>query len=212
MLGAKKSVRLRRGEEELDLVSDCKQILRNTRDTEVIEQSRWGNMVGWVELYWRKLISSLSLSDIRIPLFPLWFFLMHEIPFPSDLLLLFFNHAYIFQVRKEPVEPLDPKVCWSIKYLFWISSLDSFGYGYCPWVLTLSFFGFFFCVLVRKQTLLSLMGTFYNEMISQNPSLFCTQVIRVRRVLVEWQVSGLFSWSNSLSNIHVHYLSFQIAV
>jgi len=40
MLGAKKSITLRKGEEELNLISDCKQILRNTRDTEVIEQSR----------------------------------------------------------------------------------------------------------------------------------------------------------------------------
>lgn len=34
--------------------------------------------------------------------------------------------------------------------------------------------GFFFCALVRKQTLFSLMETFYNEAISQNPSPFCT--------------------------------------
>ena len=122
----------------------------------------------------KKGISNLSLSDIRVSVFPLWFFLMHEIPFSSDLLLVFFSHPYIFQVRKEPLEPLDPKVCWSIRYLLWIFSLGSFRYEYCPWVLTLSFFGFFFCALVRKQTLFSLMVIFYNETILQNPSLFCT--------------------------------------
>lgn len=126
-------------------------ILRNTRGTEVIEQSRWGNMVGWMELYWRKGISSLSLSDIRVPVFPLRFFLILEIPFPPGLLLLFFNHPYIFQVRKELLELLDPKVCWSIKYLLWIFSLDSFRHGYCPWVLTPSFFGFFFCLLSESR-------------------------------------------------------------
>lgn len=171
-------------------------------------------MVGWMELYWRKGTASLSLSDIRVSVFPLWFFLMHEIPFHSDLLLVFFNHPRIFQVRKELLEPLDPKVCWSVRYLLWIFSLDSFRYGYCPWVLTLSFFGFFFCALVRKQTLFSVMETFYNTMKQSHRIIpfFVPQVIRVRRVLVEWQVSGLFSWSNSLSNIHVHYLSFQITV
>lgn len=92
--------------------------------------------------------------------------------FPYDLLLLLFNHPYIFQVKKEPVDPLDPKVCWPIKYLLWLFSLDSFWYGYCPWVLPLSIFGFFFCALIRKQTLFSLMEEFYNEAILQNASLF----------------------------------------
>lgn len=149
VIGAKKSIRLRKGKKELNLVIANK--YWEIENIGVVEQSR-RNTIGLMELYWRKWISSLILSDIRISVFPLWFFLMHEILLPSDLSILFFNHPWIFQVRKEPLEPLVPKVCWAIRYLLWIFSLDSFRYGYCPWILTLSFFDFFFCALVRQQT------------------------------------------------------------
>lgn len=164
-----------------------------------------------MELYRRKGSSGLSFSDIGVSVFPLWLSLVYEIPFLSDLLLLLFNHPFIFQVRKELLEHLDPKVCRSIKYLLWIFYLGSFRYEYFPWELTLPFFGLLFCVFVRKQTVFLWWKHFTMKQSHRILSLFVLQVTRVRKVLVEWQVSGLFSWSSSLSNIHMHYLNFQIA-
>lgn len=141
--------------------------------------------------------------------FLLWLSLVYGISFLSDLLLLLFNHPFIFQVRKELLEPLDPKVCWSIKYFFWIFYLGSFRYEYCPWELTLPFFGLLFCAFVRKQTVFVWWKDFTMKQYQRILSFFVLQVTRVRRVLVEWQVSGLFSWSSSLSNMHMNYLNFQ---
>lgn len=122
-------------------------------------------------------------------------------PFPHDLLLPLFNYLYLFQVKKEPVDPLDPKVCWPISYSFVVI----FFRFLWIWILSVGFilihlWLFLLCSCQKADFIFSDGNILQWSNLTEFVPFFLPQVIRVRRVLVEWQVSGLKYWSSSQPN------------